>query len=158
MPRVALPLDAFDEGAFPSVCVRTGQVATTDMHIQMTYTPRWVLVMLLFGILPYFVAAHFATQRRAGILPVSDAFVLQMRRSLAVMWGAFALAVAISVVAYATESATAAWAAGVAFVLWVAVVLYRLFTAVRGDLLEDVVVLRNAHPRFVAAVGGPTGQ
>ena len=158
MPRVAVSLDAFDEGAFPSVCVRTGQVATTDMHIQMTYTPRWVLVMLLFGILPYFVAAYFATRRRAGILPVSDEFVLQMRRSWTVMWGAFALAVALFVLAYATESPAAAWAAGAASLVWAAAVVYRSSTAVRGDLLDDMIVLRNAHPRFVAAVDGATGR
>ena len=152
MPKAVVPLARFEQGAFPPVCARTGVPADGLVEIVVRHTPSWVLWMLLFGILPYFVASSFATVTLSGFVPVSGD-VLQRRRSAGrVMLVALAAAITLFALGYARSSAALVWLAGAALVVAAVGWVRRWFLAIRGHLGEDVVVLRNAHPIFVEAL------
>jgi hypothetical protein len=154
MPRVVVPIEQFEAGRFPAICARTGGTGDIDLVIEARYTPGWVYFMLLFGVLPFFVAAYFASQRRVGAVPVSIQVAGKLRAGQWTERGGWAAAIGLFVLAYATESGAALWAAGTAVVVAIGAWIYRWIVTVRLRMDEEAVVITNAHERFAAALRG----
>ena len=144
----------FREGAdVPHVCVLSGREADGTTEFRLAYTPGWTFILLLFGILPFFVASWFAAQRITIHLPVERAARDQLRgrKRTAV---AFAVVGMVAVVAGVAISSTALQWAGVpvalAGLLWIAVAP----RVPRWRPSEDPAKLRLGwlHEDFIAAL------
>lgn len=152
MPRVTVPMQRFEAGLFPPICVRTGAPGDVDLVIQGRYNPPWVAWMLLFGILPFIVATHFASQRHTGSLPVSAPFGQKLRLAHLRQRIAFGIAIALLIAALVAQSAVVAWTGVAALVIATGLFMYFVFVDVRLRMDETSVTIKNAHQRFIDAL------
>jgi hypothetical protein len=68
---VVLPVGV-EPFAEPRPCAKTG-VPTTDVLVKTaTRTPGWTLMLLLFGVWPYLIAAHFTRHSAKVAVPFCD--------------------------------------------------------------------------------------
>ena len=108
----------------PRVCVLSGRAADGTTQFRLARVPGWTYVLLLFGILPFFVAAFFATQRVAIHLPVEREAVASVRRRRHLAIAAVVLGVVAGGAGALGGSAIALWG-GIVVVagglLWLAV-------------------------------------
>ena len=72
MPRARVTLERFQSGAFPDVCAKTGERAEYLGRVEASRTPDWPCLLLLFGILPYLIAAAFSTVHRRFQEAIAD--------------------------------------------------------------------------------------
>jgi hypothetical protein len=139
------------------VCVKTGRPATAWRQVTAVHTPSWTLVLLLFGVLPYFIACASSQQKVRGWVPVSAA-VLARRRAgfgaiIAAGVGAGATVLVIQLIERPLTVLLLAWLA-FAFLagLWTAV---ESGVEAKLHLHDHSVTLRWTHRRF-AKVASPT--
>jgi hypothetical protein len=152
MARVTVAYERFEAGRFPPICVRTGAPGEVELVIEARYTPPWVVWMLLFGILPFFIAAHFSAQRHVGAVPVSLAYGKKLRTAQLSQRIAFGVAVGLFILSFGADMVAAAWAGLAALVVAGLIVVYWWFLDVRLRSDEHVLTIKNAHPRFVDAM------
>jgi hypothetical protein len=151
--RVAVTVEDLVAGTLPPFCAKTGAPADGFATVEFTSTPAWTWILLLFGILPFLIARAFSRVRVVGLVPMSDA---ALRRGRVFTWtylGAFALGIALIVIAVASESSIAA-VSGI-----VALIAALLVTAIgwpfiwpTGQLTGDWVWLSFVDGRFADAV------
>lgn len=144
----------FREGAdVPHVCVLSGREADGTTEFRLSYTPGWTFILLLFGILPFFVASWFAAQRVTLHLPVERAARdrLRGRRQLAAVGFAGGLAAVVGGLAMSSTVLTwAGVALALAGLLWLAVAP----NVPRWRPTTDPSTLRlgGVHPDFIVAL------
>jgi hypothetical protein len=80
----------FADRHLPAVCAKTGQPATGWQATRATCTPGWVYSLLLFGVIPFFIAHAYTTRQRDGWVPVSAEVLRRRRAGRAVVAGAVA--------------------------------------------------------------------
>jgi len=141
-------------GHLPKVCIKTGEPAAQTVKVSFERTPPWTFLLLLAGVLPFFIAALFVRERITGRLPVTLPVVERYHAHKKRVWLGWGVALLGLVLVIVAESV---WllivvAAGVLLVVvsearrtagWVTGV------AVRGT---PFVELRRVHPAFAAAV------
>ena len=82
MGDVTLPADHPDlDRVFPSMCAKTGGSADHLVRMQLSWQPSWVLLLILFGVLPFLIAAYFTQKKSVFHLPASDATFRSLRRT-----------------------------------------------------------------------------
>jgi hypothetical protein len=87
MARLTVRVDDFEDGAFPRVCVSSGDPADRPYELTASYKPSWPVVFLLLGPIGWVImlVAALGTERKVtGTLPMSDvrhARMCQARRT-----------------------------------------------------------------------------
>ena len=87
----------------PPVCVKTGEPTQDRVRLRGSAAPGWVLVTLLFGVIPYFFVHGMTAQRYELVVPLRDE-VLRARRTWP--WVGAGVAVAGLVLGFAVAAAT----------------------------------------------------
>ena len=152
MARIAVRRDAFEQGTFPAVCCKTGQPADGFERWEFSNTPAWTWILLLFGIFPFLIATAFATERFAGLLPISSVAAGRGTVARRLCWlfgGAALVCFALGLSQYDSLLPIA-----LAFaVLCLTAIAVRWFMSPNANLDgRDVVILSNVHRDFVAAI------
>lgn len=154
MARLAVARETFERGAFPPVCCRTGEHAGSYDTFEFSHTPSWTWILIIFGVLPFLIAAAFVSQRFVGVLPFSLRARARLAAGRRLVWvlGSSALVVgAAGLVAgdgwvLLSVLLAAAWLTAIA-------VVWRLAPTAKLD--GTTVVLSNVHHAFVEAVANP---
>jgi hypothetical protein len=98
---VPVPVNALESGDFPPLCVKTAVPTNLKIQTTLSRTPGWTWVLLLFGILPFFLVQVLASEKVPVRLPVSEEAWARARAanrfSLGVL-GAIVVAVALLLV------------------------------------------------------------
>jgi hypothetical protein len=149
-------------GRVPPVCVKRGVIATDWTRVRFSTTPRWILMLLLFGLFPFVIAWYMTRVVAEGVLPVSAEALRGMRRLRVRTYGFCAAGIALFICAAALQAigALSGAAAVLGILCLLAAVGWQLVvgpgvtvgaTVVR-DLDGPIVVLTRVHPGFVDAV------
>jgi hypothetical protein len=170
---VDLPAQAVTAGAVPEVCARHGQPATRRRKtVFRSYTPKWVYILLLFGVLPFAIVAAVLQKRvKAPTWPFcADCGRLRTRR-LFIGVGLVVLAVvgAVALSALMAPNDSTAGSIVLVFVLLLIAGLGVASTAANGPIASgyvsndgSTVHVRRAHDRFAEQVAalqpGPVPQ
>lgn len=158
---VTVRADELVPGRLPPVCVKRGVIATDWQPTRFTTTPRWTLILLLFGVLPYLIAWAMTRLVATGALPVSAEALLAMRRlrtqTVALSAAGIALFVGAALLRIGVLSAVVAMLG--LFCFFAAIVLQLVVgpaVTVGGTVFRGpngiLVVLRRVHPGFIEAV------
>lgn len=158
-----LPARAVTAGAVPEVCARHGQPAARRRKtVFRSHTPRWVYILLLFGVLPFaIVAAALQKRVKAPTWPFcADCGRLRTRRLL-IGIGLVVLAVAavVAVSALMPPNDSSAGPIVLVFVLLLIAGLGIASTASSAPIASgyvsndgNTVHVRRAHQRFAEQV------
>jgi hypothetical protein len=78
--RVRVSLAAFQRGALPPVCAKTGEPADCLLPVRASYTPSWTWLLLVFGgFWGFLIARGFTTLETMGLVPFSQAALTRWR-------------------------------------------------------------------------------
>jgi hypothetical protein len=154
MAAVDITRSALREADLPPVCVVTGRPADGTVPFTAGWLPGWTFVLLLFGVVPFLVAAHFARVRVEGEVPVtSEALARRHRhhRRAAVLVPA---GIAAALLAGFAQSGWLAWAAIGMLLGAVGSWVLASQAFIEGRPLPDGVHvrLRHVHPAFAEAL------
>lgn len=83
MAHIEVTEEELVEGRFPPVCAKTGEPTDSTVEIQLTIMPRWTRLLLVLGIVPWFVARPFLGRKVVARLPLSETLVRRRTRSRA---------------------------------------------------------------------------
>ncbi len=146
----------FAQGNLPAVCARSGLATNNFVAVRLGHAPQWLLVFLIFGLLPYFLLASIITEKTEGYLPVHPDIIertaLKRRISLLVIGAGFACFVAglflgAEVLAMLSLLAGLTGMCGLVFVS-------RTY-GVTGSIMESNrqwFTLQNVHPNFAGPI------
>jgi hypothetical protein len=147
----------FSEGRLPSVCVKTGARGDHVLRVSFRTYPRWTLLLLFCGVVPFFIAYLFTRKIATGVVPMSAAALVRLRRAqataAALIVAGLALLVAGSRVWPLSISGLIAGSAGLAVLLF-----WTPQLTVAGAIVVDEVhpgrsvILSRVHPAFRRAV------
>jgi hypothetical protein len=173
---VTVPVNYFEEGRLPAVCVVTGAPATSNLRRRYGTTPGWVGCLFFVNWLAMLIA-WVATRRSAsGYLPTCNAVAVRVQRRhaatvrLAALGGAAWIAIipvsAIPALSpLANPLGLALGGAGlVAFICsGVASIMEAVTLGIQGRVVEDAfgarwVQLRGVHPAFSRALAVRLGR
>lgn len=158
MARVRVSLEAFQSGALPPVCAKSGEAADCPLPARAAYTPAWTWLLLLFdGLWAFLIARGFTTRDTTGLLPFSRAALARHRvrghdRAAAAVLGAVLLLALLYQVGF--QYAFLGGCVLVAFLFgfgW-AWLLGAFEVGGRLDLEARTVLLWGVHERFKQAV------
>jgi hypothetical protein len=147
-------------GALPAVCVRTGRPADGTIEVTFGWLPPWTFLLLLAGIVPFFVAALLLRERIPGELPVTRQVVERYHGTARPWW----LGWAVVVVALGVRSWLGRPAGLVALGVGLGLVALGLVRRSNGWVTAvpvrgtPFVELRRVHPAFAAAVASRRGS
>ena len=152
MARIGVRRDAFEQGAFPQVCCKTGAPADLSRRWGFSDTPTWTWILLPFGIFPFLIATAFVTERFSGVLPMSNRAEARFQVTKRLIW-LFGIA-AVLCFAAGLGAYSAVLPIALAFAaLCVITIGLNWFLSPNANLDgRDVVILSNVHPGFVAAI------
>lgn len=163
MAQIRLYLDEAD-GDLPNACMRCGDEATVTKTKNMQWTPPWVGVLILAGLLPYVIVAMIMTKRARLQAPFCDQHSGHwLNRTLLILGSAFALGMlsiasfvllAVVPVQHRDDFFGLACAASIAmFIAWVIILAFAQGTAIRcKEITEDEMVLDGVSRDFVELV------
>ena len=147
MARVAIDTRRLSE--LPSLCVKTGEPTSTTRQQNFADIPGWTLLLILWGLIPFLIAAGFARRKITIDLPASEE---TLRRVRSVDFGAVAglvVAIGLLVTGLVSETAGFAWAGiAVALATLFGAALVRGVVWVSGRLDGELLWLYGVHPRF----------
>ena len=159
MARAAARIADLEAGTLPCVCAKTGEAADGSTKVEFTSSPSWTLIPLLFGILPFLIAQHFATIRVVGILPMSDDALGRVRTFNRTVLALIVLSVVVLVAGLLATDVTVVLI-GLALLLAVLLLLMleSPFVLPTGQVTGEWVRLSFVHPRFADALDGWYGS
>jgi hypothetical protein len=159
MARVWVPLQSFQEGDFPSVCVKTGGLADRWVSVRAVWTPRWTWSLLQYTVLPFQVVYWLIREDATGWVPMSARAARRLGwiryASLAgLATGVLLLGSALAIgrrepIAPGLAALLIAVTAGLSEPLW--------SIGAHLDRSTHCVLLRRVHPSFVAAIAAAGG-
>jgi cytochrome bd-type quinol oxidase subunit 2 len=160
MARVWVELDRFERGDFPDVCAKTGEAAEYLGRVEATRTPEWPCLLLLFGILPYLIAAWFSTDRTEGDVPLSARAVRRLQRLAWVRRPVGLLALGLVIAGVLLESAGVTVAGFGLLIAYMVLLVVGAVWSVGGrlDRQAGAVQLTGVHDRFKEAVASPADR
>jgi hypothetical protein len=146
----------FVDKRLPPVCVKTGRPASMWRQVTAVHTPPWIVVLLLFGVLPYFIAYACSQQKLRGWVPVSAGVLARRRAGFGAIFaagvGAAVTVMVIQIIGRPLTVLLLAWlAAAVMAGVWIAV---ESGVEARLNPSDRSVTLRWTHPRFAKAASG----
>jgi fatty acid desaturase len=151
--RAAARIADLEAGRLPPLCAKTGEAADGSTKVEFTSSPSWTLILLLFGILPFLIAQHFATIRVVGILPMSDDALGRVRTFNRTVLALIVLSVVVLVAGLLATEFTVIL---IGLALLLAVILLMAvgspFVLPTGQVTGEWVRLSFVHPRFADAL------
>jgi hypothetical protein len=154
MATVAVRIEDFKAGTLPRVCVKTGAPAVANPDLTANRELGWTWILLLFGILPFFIARAYAGHRVKGFVPMSRRALRRARLFDLVTAVAFVLGIALAVAGAAVGQPWLTWSGVVLFGLAVLATVFGTWFAWPSAVLDDegAVLLSFVHPDFAGAV------
>ena len=70
-------------GAFPPVCAKTGKTTQAVVDLRVVIMPRWSRLLLLLGVLPWFIARPVIGQGFIARIPLTEDLVARVTKSRA---------------------------------------------------------------------------
>ena len=95
MAQVRLGRYRAEDGALPKVCMRCGARATVTTRRKFAWHPRWVIALILIGLLPYVIVAIALTKRARVVIPLCDQHKRHWLVNGLIVWGSFAAVVVL---------------------------------------------------------------
>ncbi|NNM46584.1 hypothetical protein [Knoellia koreensis] len=80
MPAIEVTTPGRQPVRLPAVCVKTGEPTEELVRLRGSAAPGWVLVTLLFGVIPYFFVHAMTSQRYELVVPLRDEVIRARRR------------------------------------------------------------------------------
>jgi len=159
MAQVQLYFDDLDDDALPDVCMKCGAPAVAHKLKTFAWHPPWVIVLMLFGLLPYVLVALVLTKRRKVNIPFCEAHENHWRWRLLFTLGSFAVPVLLIIGAIAAASSGANDLSGILLIcgfiglpVWLIAVAVVYATAISvANITDDHITLRNVGREFVLA-------
>ena len=154
MAHIEVTEEELATGRFPPVCAKTGEPTTTRADLSITIMPRWSRILLVLGVLPWFVARPLIGRRLEAKVPLLDSLASRRARSradlVAAMFGGL-LATAFG--SLIPRDDLQVGLVGVGFVIVVGTVVALAYGErdYGVDLRPtpwDTVEMRRIHPRF----------
>ena len=145
MNAVPVSYKSFATGDLPNVCIKSGVPTTDRLRRSFVLVPGWTWVLLLFGILPWFIARAFARERVHGVLPMSERVYRRLRAAEQFTAGTLVSTVVLFVSALLFGSRALALAGAVALcasAIGMAVVWVRGIGVGRGDKAGQLLLTR----------------
>ena len=68
-------------GSFPLICAKTGEPTGRLVELAITIMPKWSRVLLVLGVLPWFIARPFAGRKIVARIPLQDDLAEKVGRS-----------------------------------------------------------------------------
>jgi hypothetical protein len=173
---VTVPVNSFEEGRLPSVCVVTGAPATANLRRRYSTTPGWVGCLFFISWLALLVAWVATRQSATGYLPACNAVAVrvQRRHAATVRLAALGLVAWIAIIPVSAIPAfspvanplgLALGGAGLVALVCsgVASIMEAAALGVQGRVIEDGfgarwVQLRGVHPAFSRALAVSLGR
>ena len=153
MARASATVEDLKAGRLPPICAKTGEAADGTLPIEFTSTPGWTWILLLFGIVPFFIAQAFSTVRVVGLVPMSD---VARRRKRAFDWasvGFLLLSVAVLAIGgVVTDRAVVLTGVGMVVATALFVFFGVPFVLPSGEVSGDWVQLSFVDRRFARAL------
>ena len=142
------------EGDLPRSCVKTGAPADGTVSVRFSSLPPWMFLLLLAGVLPFFIALMFAREQIRGQVPVHREVVERCHRRGRRAWGLVGIAAASGIAAVVSNLGWLWWVAAAAGVAAVVTLVQRDLgwvdaRPVRGTPYVD---LRRVSLEFATAV------
>src|SRR5581483_7269703 len=72
MAEVRLGRYEVEQVGLPAVCVKCGAPSTVERRKQFTWYPKWVILLILGGLLPYLIALALTIKRMTIVVPFCD--------------------------------------------------------------------------------------
>jgi hypothetical protein len=149
------------DGQLPPVCVVCGNEAEGTKVVKFSWTPSWILLLWLFGLLPGIIGHLLATKKMTVPLPVCGRHRGHWSARQGIMWGGTALAIAIGCLGAYIESY---WDKGagenilMGGVCLLGLMFFAIFfvsdSGVRPEQMTDqTITLRGVSDKFVQAMG-----
>jgi hypothetical protein len=158
MASVEVHRAALQVGALPRVCAKSGQPATTLVRMGFDTTPRGLWVLLLFGIVPYLLAALLTSERISGAVPLTEeahrdatAATRASRRGLVAGAGLVAASFLIALTAGPSAWLVLPAVGGIVIAAGGMLTAQAATIGLQRTGDRDVVVMTRVHPRFAAA-------
>jgi hypothetical protein len=152
-------------GAFPPLCAVTGEPTNGRWDVRFSTTPRWVLLLIFFGVVPFIVGWLVTRRVASGSVPMSPRARRLLARNRIIGPVAVVAGVVLVLAAGVVSSAVAPDATGwIALIGLLAVIVGGLvfqWWTQRVDILGYVeeptpwgrwVVLSHVNPTFAATV------
>ena len=147
-------VDDLERGDLPAICAKTGEPCVGLVKDTLWVVPRWVSVLAVFAIVPYYVGRMFSSRRIEVTLPIAPSRLQWIRRFVRAAWVALVVAAAglASAVFGAGVVGVAALIAGVAAYVLIVFAGDHIWVGARPTHSRDVVILTRVHPDFARAV------
>jgi hypothetical protein len=150
--RASATIEDLKAGRLPPICAKTGEPADGSVPIEFTSTPGWTLILLLFGIIPFFIAHAFSTVRVVGLVPMSDVARRRKRAFDKASVGFLLLSVAVLAIGFATHRAVVLTGAAMVIATAIFVFFGVPFVLPSGEVSGDWVRLSFVDRRFAKAL------
>lgn len=154
------------DGRLPPVCAVCGQEAERTKVVKFSWTPSWVLLLWLFGLLPAVIGNLLTTRKMTVPLPVCGRHQGHWSARQAIIWGGIALAIGVGCFgAYVESSWDKALGENILMggvgllVLMALVIVFVSDSGVRAEkITDDTITLKGVSDKFVQAMGENPGR
>jgi hypothetical protein len=134
--------------------VKTGAAAVANPDMTANREIGWIWILLLFGILPFFIALAFSSHRVKGHVPMSRPALRRARMFDLLMAGSFVLGIVLAVAGAVVGQSWLTWTGVAILGLSVLATIFGTWFVWPSAVLDDEgsVLLSFVHPDFAAAV------
>jgi hypothetical protein len=160
MASVAVSIGDLEAGNLPALCAKTGAPTANWTRMRLAATPGWTWILILFGIVPYFLASYFATVRVAARVPLQPSVARRLHRLLVAQRMALVGGIAVLLVGSFTGTVALGVIGLAGLVGGIALTLmgYRGSVGARPGPTPGSLVLTGVHPAFAGAVAATPRQ
>ncbi|MFO0815609.1 MAG: hypothetical protein U0796_20525 [Gemmatales bacterium] len=145
--------------SIPAVCAQCGEPATTQRRREFTWYPSWIVVLIIFGLFPFLIAALVSTKRMKLRVPFCEQHRRHFSmRSMTVGLGLLGLIVLliliIVVIPDGSELKTIAGATlGILFIAWFVAIAWQGQTVIRAtEITARDMILVNVHESYAKEI------
>jgi hypothetical protein len=161
MSQVLLDRDEVDD--LPRVCMRCGQPSAVVRVRTFSWTPSWVALLLLAGLLPYIIVALILTKRMRVEVPLCAAHKGHWFWRAVLIWGSMLVLGALAILGIAIQAVLAdqgggrgdetfayvCWGSIGLLLVWIVIVAVAQQTAIRPvEITDDTITLTGVSPDF----------
>lgn len=167
MPSIRITRHEAERGLLPPVCMITGEPTTATKRHTFRWTPPWVSILILAGLLPYVIVAMVTRKQMTFDVPVAAGRKWHwLWRQLFAIFGILGC-IGLVFVGIALSNGTnnnrvnqgpdfgliTAAAAGIGLVVTLVIALILQYTSVRpSEITDREITLAGVHENFVVAL------